>query len=353
MRAWAVVENGAKLREIELPTPEPLGTQVLLAVTHCGVCHTDLHLQDGYYELGEGKRLSMADRGVKLPLVMGHEIVGRVVSAGPDAAGVSPGQLRVVYPWIGCGTCEACREERDNYCANMRSLGIFQNGGYATHVLVPHPRYLVDPGELDAAVAATYACSGITVYAAIQRVMPLPPDVPVLLVGAGGLGLSAIAMLRALGHRAIVAVDISAAKRAAARAAGASVVVDGTGESGDVTRRIVEACGGQVRAAIDLVGGTASARAAYDALAKGGRLIQVGLFGGELRVPLPPMAMRMLGVQGSFVGTPADLRAVVDLARSGALQPLPVQTLPLAEADAAVTRLRRGDVTGRLVLRAE
>lgn len=352
MRAWAVVEYGAPLREIELPTPEPSGTEVLLEVTHCGVCHTDLHLQDGYYDLGDGKRLSMAERGMKLPLAMGHEIVGRVLRAGPEAAGVSPGQVRVVYPWIGCGVCAACREDRDNYCVNMRSLGIFQNGGYATHVLAPHPRYLADPGAVDPAVAATYACSGITVYAAIQRLMPLPPDEALLLIGAGGLGLNAIAMARALGHRAIVSVDISAEKRAAARAAGASTVVDGAGEPADVTRRIVQACGGQVRAAVDLVGGAATARAAYDALAKGGMLIQVGLFGGELRVPLPPMAMRMLGIQGSFVGTPADLRAVLELAKCGALSPLPVEAVPMPDANAALDRLRRGQAMGRLVLAA-
>ena len=82
MRAWAVVENGADLQEMELPTPEPTGKQVLLEVTHCGVCHSDLHIWEGYYDIGAGKRMSLADRGVKLPLAMGHEIVGRVVKLG-------------------------------------------------------------------------------------------------------------------------------------------------------------------------------------------------------------------------------------------------------------------------------
>ncbi len=353
MRAWAVVEHGAPLREIELPSPEPAGTEVLLAVTHCGVCHTDLHIQDGYYDLGDGKRLSMAARGMTLPLAMGHEIVGRVVRAGPDATGVEPGQVRIVYPWAGCGTCPACRAERDNECATMRSLGIFRHGGHATHVLAAHPRHLVDPGDLDPAVAATYACSGITVFSAIRRLLPLAAEEPVLLVGAGGLGLSAVAMLRALGHAHIVSVDIAAPKREAALAAGATTVVDGTGEPAEVTARIVAACGGPVRSAVDFVGGTASARAAFDALAKAGRLVQVGLFGGELRVALPPLAMRMLSVQGSFVGTPADLRDVVALARTGALAALPVETVPMAQVDAALGRLRRGQVGGRLVLRAE
>jgi alcohol dehydrogenase, propanol-preferring len=351
MRAWAVVENGAPLREIEMPTPEPTGTQVLLEVTHCGVCHSDLHVWEGVWDLGGGQVMRLSDRGVRLPLAMGHEIVGRVVKAGPDAQGVEIGARRIVYPWVGCGTCAACVGDVDNMCATPRSIGIFQNGGYATHVLAMHPRHLIDPGTLDPALAATYACSGITVFSAVRKVMPMPPDEPLVLVGAGGLGLSALALLRAMGHRRTIVVDISETKRQAALAAGAAAVVDGGGEG--VTQRIVAAAGGPVGAIIDLVNGTASARAAFDALRKGGKLVQVGLFGGELRLPLPLMAMRALTVQGSYVGSPGDLRDLVALAESGALPALPIEEVPMAQADSALTRLREGRVTGRLVLRAE
>ena len=176
MRAWAVVENGAPLQELELPTPEPKGTEVLIEVTHCGVCHSDLHIWEGYYDIGGGKKMSLKDRGVVLPLAMGHEIVGRVAKLGPDAKGVKTGDLRIVFPWLGCGTCEKCLAEEDNMCLVPRSLGVYANGGYGTHVIAPHPRHLVDPGTLDPAVAATYACSGITVYSAIRKAMPIPPD---------------------------------------------------------------------------------------------------------------------------------------------------------------------------------
>jgi alcohol dehydrogenase/propanol-preferring alcohol dehydrogenase len=158
MRAWAVVENGQPLKEIELPTPEPTGTEVLLEVTHCGVCHSDLHIWEGYYDLGGGQKMSLVDRGVTLPLAMGHEIIGRVVKLGPDAKGVKVGDVRIVYPWLGCGKCEKCLSEEDNMCTvAARSLGVYQNGGYGTHVVAPHPRHLVDLGTLDPAVAATYA----------------------------------------------------------------------------------------------------------------------------------------------------------------------------------------------------
>ncbi len=351
MRAWAVVENGQPLQEIELPTPEPSGTQVLLEVTHCGVCHSDLHIWEGYYDLGGGQKMSLKDRGVKLPLAMGHEIVGRVVKLGPDATGVKPGDLRIVYPWVGCGKCEACLTDEDNMCLNQVSLGVYQNGGYGTHVVAPHPRHLVDPGSLDPAIAATYACSGITVYSAIRKVMPLPADEAIVLVGAGGLGLNAIAVLRAMQHRNIIVVDISAEKREAALAAGASAVVDG--EGADVAKRIVAAAGGPVLAVVDLVNGTATARAAFAALRKGGKLVQVGLFGGELMLPLPLMAIRALTVRGSYVGSPKELRELVKLAQDGTLPAIPVTEVPQRDANAALMRLRAGQVTGRLVLRAE
>ena len=351
MRAWAVVENGAPLQAIDLPTPEPTGTQVLLEVTHCGVCHSDLHVWEGTYDLGGGQTMRLKDRGVTLPLALGHEIVGRVAKLGPDARGVAVGDRRIVYPWVGCGTCAACTSEHDNMCLKPRSIGVFQNGGYATHVLAPHPRHLIDPGDIDPALAATYACSGITVYSAVRKVMPLPPDEPIVLIGAGGLGLQAIAVLRALGHRNIISVDISAEKRAAAAAAGAVQTVDGSGEG--VAGRIMEAAGGQAGAIIDLVNGTASARAAFDALRKGGKLVQVGLFGGELKLPLPLMAIRALTIQGSYVGTPGDLRELVALAQRGQLPKLPIEEVPMPTADAALMRLRAGHVTGRLVLRAE
>jgi alcohol dehydrogenase, propanol-preferring len=352
MRAWAVIENGAPLKEIELPTPEPKGTEVLLEVTHCGVCHSDLHIWDGYYDIGGGKKMSLKDRGVTLPLAMGHEIVARVVKLGPDAKGVKPGDIRIVFPWLGCGTCDKCLNEEDNMCTvAARSLGVYANGGYGTHVIAPHPRHLVDPGNLDPAVAATYACSGITVYSAIRKAMPVAKHEAIVLVGAGGLGMNAIAVLKAMGHENIISVDVSAEKRQAALKAGAHKVVDGNGE--DVAARIMETAGGPVLAVIDLVNGTQTARFAFGALRKGGKLIQVGLFGGELMLPLPIMAIRALTVQGSYVGNPKELRELVKLAQDGKLQALPVATVPQNQAYEALMRLRDGKVTGRLVLRAD
>jgi alcohol dehydrogenase/propanol-preferring alcohol dehydrogenase len=348
MRAWAVVENGAPLREIEIPTPEPTGTQVLVEVTHCGVCHSDLHNWDGYYDLGGGKRITLKDRGISLPIVLGHEIVGKVVQFGSEAEDVAVGNTRIVYPWVGCGKCTMCLQEEDNMCPTPRAIGVFQNGGYGTHVMVPHPRHLFDPGKVDLALAATYSCSGITAYSAIRKVMPMPADEPLVIVGAGGVGLNAIAVLKAMQHENIVVVDIGSEKRAAALAAGATTVVDGAGDG--VTQRILVAAGGHVAAVIDFVNGSSTARSAFDALRKGGKLIQVGLFGGELTVPLPTMALRVLTLRGSYVGSPKELRELLMLAQNGSLHPMPISKMPKSKVNSALSNLRDGKTVGRVVL---
>ena len=225
MRAWAVIESGQPLQEIELPTPEPKGTEVLLEVTHCGVCHSDLHIWDGYYDVGGGQKMSLKDRGVVLPLAMGHEIVGRVVKLGPEASGVKLGDVRIVFPWLGCGKCEKCLAEDDNMCTVAAKPGRIRQRRLRHPCHRPASAASGRSRSLDPAVAATYACSGITVYSAIKKAMPLKPTQPIVLVGAGGLGLNAIAVLKALKHENIICVDISAEKRDAAMKAGATKTV--------------------------------------------------------------------------------------------------------------------------------
>jgi alcohol dehydrogenase/propanol-preferring alcohol dehydrogenase len=200
-------------------------------------------------------------------------------------------------------------------------------------------------------LAATYACSGVTVYSAINKLMPLEPDEPVVLVGAGGLGLNAIAILKALGHKRICVVDVAEDKLAAARAQGATDTV--LANEHDTTARILEACGGPVAGVVDLVNGTQTARFAFDALRKGGKLIQVGLFGGELNIPLPIMPIKALTVQGSYVGNVKELRALIDIAKQGQIPPIPIENEPQRNADAVLHRLKEGKITGRVVLVAE
>src|SRR5580692_4695845 len=176
MRSQAIVEFGAPLKDIETPTPEPQGTEVLLRITDCGVCHSDVHIHDGYFDLGGGNKLPLS--ALRFPLTMGHEIAGEVIALGPDAKGASIGDKRAVFPWIGCGQCAACLRNEEQLCIKPRNLGCSPGmaGGYATHVLVPHPRYLLDYGSTNAALGGAYMCSGLTAFGAMKKVGELGPE---------------------------------------------------------------------------------------------------------------------------------------------------------------------------------
>lgn len=348
MSTWAVVENGADLQVVDQPRRDPAGTQVVLEVTHAGVCHSDLHFWKGYYDMGGGKLMKLAERGVVLPRAPGHEVVGRVIKVGPQAQGVKVGDVRIVFPWLGCGTCEVCLSGQDNLCMKPHAIGVMEDGGFGDQVVVPHPRYLVDPGEVDPAYAATLACSGITVYSAIRKVLPLAPDEPIVLFGAGGLGLAAISMLRALDHRHIVTVDINPGKREVALEMGATQFVDGS--QPDLVTRIQAVTGGAVKAAIDFVNVSATAQAGLELLQKGGKLVLVGVGGGEIVMSLAGMIFRPRTVQGSATGSPQDLRDVAALARSGKLKPIPVTRMPKSQVNQAMHLLEEGQVNGRIVL---
>ncbi len=153
----------------EKPTPKPTGSEILLKTIAAGVCHSDLHIWDGYYDLGAGKKLDLLGRGIKLPLTMGHENVGEVVAVGPDAKGVKLGARMLAHPWMGCGECAICKRGEEQLCKTPRNLGVFSDGGYADFLMVPHPRYLFDIGDLDPARTAPLACSGITTFGALKK----------------------------------------------------------------------------------------------------------------------------------------------------------------------------------------
>src|SRR5471032_1919125 len=109
MKSYDVAECGAPLELFERPTPKPSGGEVLLRVLAAGVCHSDIHIWEGQYDLGGGKKITLKDRGIALPLTMGHEIAGEIAAAGPEATGAAIGTPVVVFPWLGCGECPTCR----------------------------------------------------------------------------------------------------------------------------------------------------------------------------------------------------------------------------------------------------
>jgi len=211
MKSFKVTEFNAPLAEFDEPTPQPAGTQVLLKVVAAGVCHSDLHIWEGGYDLGHGRKpLSLRDRGVSLPRTMGHESVGQVVALGPDAKGdIKVGDICLVYPWLGCGQCDTCLAGQENMCLKSNALGIFCDGGYADHMTVPNPKYLINLKGLDPVSAAPYACSGVTTYSALKKVEEHLGQ-PIVIFGAGGLGLMALSLLKAMGGKGAIVVDIGA-----------------------------------------------------------------------------------------------------------------------------------------------
>jgi len=347
MLSYDVVEWGKPLERIERKTPPPCGTEVLVRLKYCGVCHSDVHIRDGYFDLGGGKRLYMSERGMEPPVTLGHEPYGTVVAAGPDAAEVPIGADRVVYPWTGCGECVRCGEGSDNYCTAPSMIGIQRPGGYADHLIVPHPRYLIDASGIDPVWAATLSCSGLSTYSAVSKLKPIPGDEWVAVMGAGGLGLSAIGMLRALGHQRIVTVDIDETKLAAATEAGAAAILNSRAD--DVERKLKELTAGALYGAVDFVGSTKTAQLALGVLRKGGKLILVGLFGGEIPLSIAGTILRAITVQGSHLGSVDELKTVVALARDGKIKPIPIQKRPLSDVSRTLDELKVGSVVGRVV----
>ena len=189
MLSWEIVEHGKPLQKAVKETPKPQGTEVLMRITRSGVCHSDIHIWDGYFDLGGGKRFYVKERGCVPPFTPGHEPFGVVEALGPRARGVKVGQKKLIYPWIGCGKCAVCKAGQDNYCVSgSRFLGVNRPGAYSTHVLVPDPKYLLDTAGIDDSFAATLACSAVTAYSAANKLPKLDKGDTVAVLGCGGHG---------------------------------------------------------------------------------------------------------------------------------------------------------------------
>jgi alcohol dehydrogenase len=335
----------APLCETVVEAPEPRGSEVLVRISRCGVCHSDIHLHDGYFSLGGDKRLDVT-AGRTLPFTLGHEIAGVVEKAGP-AADVKAGQAAAVFPWIGCGECAACRAGEENLCAAPRHLGIQVDGGFSTHVLVPHPRYLIDYAPLSVSLAGAYMCSGLTAFSALKRIAEHAKRGPVLLVGLGGVGMMGLAFARALFAHAPIVAEIDAGKRAAALEAGAAAAYDPADR--DARKALVKDTGG-VHGAVDFVGSDSSLAFATGCLAKGGKVVITGLIGGTYTTPIAMFPLRVFTVEGTMTGTLDEANEMMALARAGKVPPVPITERPLSAAQAALDDLRGGRIIGRVVL---
>jgi propanol-preferring alcohol dehydrogenase len=337
MQAAVLPDFGQPLVLEDVPVPQPREGEVVIRVEACGVCHSDLHIADGDLP---GFRAATKPR-----LVLGHEVVGRVVQRGPGVTHLHEGD-RVGVAWLhnACGQCELCREGLENLCRNGAGVtGMTVDGGYAQFMRAVADFALPVPDALPSAEAAPLFCAGVTTYRALKNAHAGAGQ-RVAVFGVGGLGHLAVQIARALGAE-VIALDVADDKLAFARELGASHVLNAADpESIRALRRM----GGAHVAVV-----TSAAPAAYDAALKGlrptGTLSVVGLPPEPLRFAALALVSNEVRIVGSAVGTRADARDVLDLAAAGKLR-CRIEARPLAQVNDVLDAMRRGAIQGRVVL---
>jgi len=351
MKAARIIKPKESLQVQDLDIPKATGSQVVVKVRSSGVCHSDIHLWEGGYEGIEGQFLKATDRGVTYPLTPGHEIAGMIESLGEEAAkeAIDKNDKVIVYPWIGEGVCPACRVGEENLCDKPRSLGVYTDGGYAEYVLVPSYKYLVKIADLDTDVAATLSCSALTAYGAVKNA-DLKPNDNVVIVGAGGgLGLMAVQLAKAVTGARIIALDLDQEKLKVAKENGADETVSPI--DGDPAKRVMEITDNLgADAIIDFVNASKTVETDMKMLRRRGRVVLVGLFGGELKLSLVSMPTRAYRLIGSYTGSLSDLIELVSLAKRGVIEPVVSHRFKLSQATEALQMLKDGKILGRGVI---
>ncbi|MFI0898324.1 NAD(P)-dependent alcohol dehydrogenase [Streptomyces sp. NPDC020983] len=342
MKALQYRTVGAAPEVVTAPDPEPGPGQVLLKVTAAGVCHSDIAVMSW-----------PADSfPYPLPLTLGHEGVGTVAALGPGTTGVSEGDAVAVYgPW-GCGRCAKCAEGKENYCLRADELGIRPPGlgapgAIAEYLLVDDPRHLVPLDGLDPVAAVPLTDAGLTPYHAVKRALPkLVPGSTAVVIGAGGLGHTAIQLLRALSPARVVALDVSEDKLALARTVGAHAAVLSDDDAPAAVRELTGGLGAQ--AVFDFVGAAPTVRIAGAVAGVEAEVSLVGIGGGTLPVGFGVLPFEVC-VSAPYWGSRAELQEVLALARDGAVS-VHTETFSLDEAPRAYERLHEGSINGRAVI---
>lgn len=324
----------------EVPLPQPGPGQVLVKIAGSGFCHSDLHVMDGEVPLN-----------IPLPVTLGHENAGYVAAAGPGVASVKEGDAVAIFGGWGDGTCSYCVSGQEQLCPNGQWIGLSKwGGGYAEYALVPQERYLVKLSSLDPRDAAPLTDAALTPYRAVRKALPyLQPDRMALVIGLGGLGQYGLKLLKLLSGCPVIAVDKSEAKLKAARAYGAAHALQA--DDPRLVERIMELTrGAGVAGAFDFVGADATLDTAIACTASDGKVSQIGLGGGTARLKLFGTMRFEVAYEFTLWGSIKELREVIALAESGRLQLNEAEHVPLDRINDVVSRLRRGDVRGRVII---
>ena len=340
MRAMVLSELGpvesSPLRLSEIDRHEiSRPNEVLVRIEACGVCHSQLHGIEGDWK----------DLGIPpaLPTVPGHEIVGRVVEAGPEASRFDVGDRVGVSPLLeSCRKCRHCGEGNEQLCESMEVLGESLKGGYAEYVTVAEDFATRVPLEMSPEFAAPLFCAGITAYKAVKAT-EAGAGARLGILGIGGVGHMAVQFARLAG------AEVTAASRGerhleVARELGASATARLGGTPAEMAKSVTDAAGGQLDAAVVLAPSDDAAEAAIKSVRRGGTIVVATV--GSLR---GFVAFEEKTIRGTLIGSRRDMADVVRIASEGRLRVVS-EAYPLEEANEVLRRLKNSQIDARAVL---
>ena len=330
-QGYASLKPGEKLQPWEYE-PAPLGSNdVEIAVTHNGLCHTDIHMRDNDWNVS------------KFPLVAGHEVVGNVTQIGAEVTGIKIG-VRLGFGWISnsCRVCDACLRGEENICRQgYKGLIVGNHGGFANKLRACADFAYKIPDNLDSASAAPLLCAGITVYNPLRTYIKYP-GAKVGVLGIGGLGHLAIKFAEAMGAE-VTAFSTSSDKEAEAKEFGAHYFYNWKN-----TEQIKAAS-----ATLDLLLCTVSSEIdwnkAFGLLANNGVLCLVGLPVSTLNIPLLPLVFGQKAIAGSVVGGRRFMKEMLEFAAIHQIKPM-IETIPISQINAAMDRVVANKARYRIVL---
>jgi propanol-preferring alcohol dehydrogenase len=336
MKAAMLRELGKPLTIEEVPTPVPGPGQVLIRAAACGVCHSDLHLADGDWDLLRPI--------TKLPLILGHEVAGTVAALGEGVTELKVGD-RVGVPWLHytCGECEFCLEGRETLCLKQKITGCTVDGGFAEYLLAPATHAAPLPASLSFAEAAPLLCAGLTVYKAMKA-SGIAAGQRMAVFGVGGLGHLAVQIGRAMGVR-VCAIDVTDEKLEFAKSLGAEWTINASTEA--VPKRMRSIGGAHV--ALVTSASPAVYETALRSLRRGGTLAVVGMANEPFKVSAVSLISGETKIVASAVGTRDDLRELFALVEKYPIR-CKIEMRPLDQVSEVFEELKRGAVIGRIVL---
>lgn len=335
MRAARFHGHGQDLVVEDVDWPVPAAGQVLIDVRAAGVCGTELHFLDGLLV------------PARIPITLGHEVAGVVAEVGDDVTSVAIGDRVAVHYFHACGRCRRCLAGDDHLCDQpLGALAFATDGGFAEQLVVPASAAVPVPDGLDLTDAAPLCCSGTTALHA-TNVSGVGDGDTAVVYGTGGVGLALVQVLKLAGVR-VVAVARSEARLAAAREAGAEVMVNASSE--DVAARVREVTGGAgADAVFELVGTAETSRAALASLGKGGAVVYIGYSFDRVEIDPLSLVVPEQRILTSVGNRRSELVRALELGAAGLLRTT-VRTAPLEDASRVLGDLRAGRIVGRAVL---